>query len=139
MEGNFHTLEYLHGILRLIDQRRLPGEEVYVECRTEEEVADAIRSTNLDVSGGQLKGDRTSVAVRTLGEELRGIDLENIVVRSESDGRKIFLSDLAVIRDAFIESDLFWYSREKLSQDCRHFRRRPRRWWPTPRLTTTSP
>ncbi len=43
-EGSFHTLEYRYGILRLIDQRRLPGEECYVECRTEEEVADAIRS-----------------------------------------------------------------------------------------------
>lgn len=41
---DFHTIEYVHGILRLIDQRKLPGEECYVECRTEEEVADAIRS-----------------------------------------------------------------------------------------------
>ncbi len=44
IDGNFHTLEYTYGILRLIDQRRLPAEESYVECRTEEEVADAIRS-----------------------------------------------------------------------------------------------
>ncbi len=42
--GNFHTLEYREGALRLIDQRRLPTEETYVDCRTEEEVADAIRT-----------------------------------------------------------------------------------------------
>jgi len=42
--GNFRTMEYRDGALRLIDQRRLPTEEVYVECRTEEEVAEAIRS-----------------------------------------------------------------------------------------------
>jgi methylthioribose-1-phosphate isomerase len=43
-DGNFHTLEYRDGALHLIDQRRLPGEESYVECRTEAEVADAIRT-----------------------------------------------------------------------------------------------
>jgi methylthioribose-1-phosphate isomerase len=31
------------GVLHLLDQRRLPGEEVWVACRSEEEVADAIR------------------------------------------------------------------------------------------------
>lgn len=44
LDGNFHTLEYRKGALRLIDQRRLPAEEVYVDCRTEEEVAEAIRT-----------------------------------------------------------------------------------------------
>lgn len=43
IEGNFNTLEYREGALRLIDQRRLPAEEIYAECRTAEEVADAIR------------------------------------------------------------------------------------------------
>ncbi|MBT3820155.1 MAG: S-methyl-5-thioribose-1-phosphate isomerase, partial [Nitrospinaceae bacterium] len=43
MEGNFNTLEFKDGALRLIDQRRLPEEESYVDCRTEAEVADAIR------------------------------------------------------------------------------------------------
>ncbi|MEK6712090.1 MAG: S-methyl-5-thioribose-1-phosphate isomerase [Nitrospinota bacterium] len=42
--GNFRTLEYRGDALRLIDQRLLPGEEAYAECRTEEEVAEAIRS-----------------------------------------------------------------------------------------------
>ncbi len=44
IEGNFKTLEYREGALRLIDQRRLPAEETYLECRTAEEVADAIRT-----------------------------------------------------------------------------------------------
>lgn len=43
IEGNFNTLEFKDGALRLIDQRRLPEEESYVDCRTEAEVADAIR------------------------------------------------------------------------------------------------
>lgn len=32
------------GVLRLLDQRQLPGEVVYIDCRTAEEVAAAIRN-----------------------------------------------------------------------------------------------
>ena len=70
------------------------------------EIAQAVRESNVDISGGQLKGDRSSIAVRTLGEETRGLDLKNIVVRTRPDGQRILLSDITVIRDTFVESDL---------------------------------
>ena len=70
------------------------------------EVAGAIRNSNLDVSGGQLKGNRASVAVRTVGEKTRGEDLKDLVVRSQPDGRKIVVSDVATVRDSFVETDL---------------------------------
>ncbi len=41
--GNYYTLQWVDGALRLLDQRRLPHETVYVECRTADEVAWAIR------------------------------------------------------------------------------------------------
>ena len=45
MTDDFVTVAWTpSGTVRLIDQTRLPGEEVYVECRTVEEVADAIRT-----------------------------------------------------------------------------------------------
>lgn len=107
------------------DLLRLPGitevemggvrdDEISVELRPERlreydvtfaEVAEAIRLTNLDISGGQLKGGRSNIAVRTLGEETRGVDLENLVVRSRPDGTNIQLADVATIRDSFIDSD----------------------------------
>src|SRR5215831_13965891 len=37
------TLEWTHDGVRFIDQTRLPTEEVYVTCRTYQEVAAAIR------------------------------------------------------------------------------------------------
>jgi methylthioribose-1-phosphate isomerase len=40
----FTTVAWLGDRVLLIDQRRLPGEEVYLECRTWEEVAEAIRT-----------------------------------------------------------------------------------------------
>ncbi len=102
-------------------------DEISVEIRPErlleyditfDEVARAIALTNLDVSGGQLKGDRTSISVRTLGEETRGVDLEDLVVRSEPDGRKIFLADVAVIRDDFVDSDLESYFNGEPAVHC---------------------
>ncbi len=39
----FKTIEWTDAGVRMIDQRRLPREEVYVTCRTYQEVADAIR------------------------------------------------------------------------------------------------
>ena len=86
---------------------------------TFDEVADAIRRSNLDVSGGQLKGSRTTVAVRTVGEELEGSDLEDIVVRSGgADGKKILLRDVANIADGFVEVDIEGYFDSKPSMNC---------------------
>lgn len=38
------TVEYSPGLVRLIDQRRLPGEEVFLECRDYQAVAEAIKT-----------------------------------------------------------------------------------------------
>lgn len=85
---------------------------------TFDDVADAIRRTNLDVSGGQLKGSRTSVAVRTLGERMRGRDLEDLVIRTMPDGRRVLLSDVAIVRDELIESDLESYFNGEPAVHC---------------------
>lgn len=104
----------LPGVSRVqIDGTRT--EEIYVDVRPErllefdvtfEEVAAAIRATNVDISGGQLKGDRGTIAVRTVGEEQRAVQLGDIVVRSDAAGRRILLSDLADVFDGFVDTDL---------------------------------
>jgi len=97
----------------------LRDDEISVEIRPEKlleyditfsEIAMAIRQTNVDVSAGNLKGDRSQVSVRTLGEELTGDELKDIEVRALSDGRVIHLSDVADVKDQFVDSDVktFW-------------------------------
>ena len=44
MEGNFHHIAFRDGALVLLDQRKLPLEETYIECRTEDETAEAIKT-----------------------------------------------------------------------------------------------
>ena len=41
--NTFRTIEWKNNRVLMIDQRKLPGEEVYVECETFEDVADCIR------------------------------------------------------------------------------------------------
>ena len=86
---------------------------------TFEEVASAIRRGNVDVSGGELKGSRTTVSVRTIGEELDGADLADIVVRpSRGDGRQVLLKDVAVIRDEFVDVDIEGYFNSEPAMSC---------------------
>ena len=90
------------------------NDEISVEIRpaklieydiTFDEVASSIRQANLDVTGGQIDASRSSLSIRTLGEEQRGVDLNKIIVRSLPDGRTVYLSDVATVRDGFVDVD----------------------------------
>jgi len=116
----------LPGISR-VELNGIRDDEIYVDVRpdrmlkydiTFEEIAAAIRSENVDISGGQLKGNRSSVSVRTLGEEQQAINLEDIVVRAQPNGQQILLSDVADLSDGFVDSDLESLFNGKPSVNC---------------------
>src|SRR5512143_2278259 len=56
-----NTLEWTDAGVRFIDQRKLPTEEVYVECKTYEEVAEAIR--NMTIRGAPAIGVAAAMGV----------------------------------------------------------------------------
>lgn len=85
---------------------------------TFDEVAAAIRTANLDVTGGQIDGTRSSISIRTLGEEQRGVDLNRILVRSRTNGPSVYLSDVATIRDAFVDVDQEGYFNSQPGVNC---------------------
>lgn len=70
------------------------------------EVGDAIRRTNLDLPGGQVKTAGANVAVRTLGESDRAEVIGDIVVRSDPTGKVIRLRDVATVIDGFEDTDV---------------------------------
>jgi len=91
------------------------NDEISVEVRPEKlleyslsfmQVRDAIAAANLDLPGGQVKTREANVAVRTLGEEDRGEELYDIIVRSDTAGRSITLRDVAQIDDGFVDADV---------------------------------
>jgi methylthioribose-1-phosphate isomerase len=55
------TIEWADGVVRLVDQRRLPAELVLLECRTVEELCDAIRT--LAVRGAPALGAAGAMGV----------------------------------------------------------------------------
>ncbi|HMB60286.1 MAG TPA: efflux RND transporter permease subunit, partial [Xanthomonadales bacterium] len=71
------------------------------------EVAQAVRQGSLDLPAGSIRSDSGDVLVRTKGQAYTGRDFENIVVRTNSDGTRLLLKEIAHIRDGFIESDRF--------------------------------
>jgi multidrug efflux pump subunit AcrB len=71
------------------------------------EVAEAVRRGSLDLSAGAIRSEAGDILVRTKGQAYVGRDFEEIVVRTNSDGTRVLLKDIADIRDAFVESDSF--------------------------------
>ena len=70
------------------------------------QVADAVRRSNLDLPGGQVRTARGNVAVRTMGEKDQADAIGEIIVRSDPDGRVIRLKDIANVVDGFEDVDL---------------------------------
>jgi multidrug efflux pump subunit AcrB len=82
---------------------------------TFQEVADAVRKTNRDISGGNLKGDTSTISVKTMGEQLYGKDLEAIVIRSDNEGRDIRVKDITTVIDGYVDVDVESYFNGKPS------------------------
>ena len=74
---------------------------------TLDEVAQAIRRGSLDLSAGAIRSDAGDILVRTKGQAYVGRDFEDIVVRTNPDGTRVLLKDIAFIRDEFVETDRF--------------------------------
>ncbi|MEE4637819.1 MAG: efflux RND transporter permease subunit [Wenzhouxiangella sp.] len=71
------------------------------------EVAQAIRRSSLDLPGGRIQTSGGDVLVRTVGQAYVAADFEDIVVRTNPDGSRIQVRDIANIRDGFVERDFY--------------------------------
>jgi multidrug efflux pump subunit AcrB len=73
---------------------------------TLEQVSQVIRNTSLDMPGGTLKTEGGDILLRAKGQAYWGEEFEDIVVVTRNDGTRVFLSEIAHIRDTFEEGDL---------------------------------
>ncbi|MBT8047004.1 MAG: efflux RND transporter permease subunit [Xanthomonadales bacterium] len=71
------------------------------------EVAQAVRRGSLDLSAGAIRSEAGDILVRTKGQAYVGRDFENIVIRTNPDGTRLLLKDIAHIRDEFVETDRY--------------------------------
>ncbi len=67
-------------------------------------VAQVIRTWSLDLPGGSIKAEGGDIRSRTKGQAYRGDEFANIILLIRPDGTRLRLSDVAIIKDAFVET-----------------------------------
>jgi len=74
---------------------------------TFDEVAEAVRRRSFDLPGGSVKTRAGEILLRTQGQAYTGREFEDLAVLSSPDGTFLRLSDVAVVRDGFQDSELY--------------------------------
>ena len=87
-----------------VDNNRLQAAGV-----TYDDIAGAVSRENLDISGGLLEVGNMRRSLQLKGQLKTAFDIENIVVRN-SQGRPIYLKDIAQVRDTIKETCLLYTS-----------------------------
>ncbi|NQW26747.1 MAG: efflux RND transporter permease subunit [Flammeovirgaceae bacterium] len=71
---------------------------------TFQEVARAVNSTNILVTGGSVKTSQEEYLIRVSNRHYYAAELEYIIVKAAENGKLVRLSDIATIRDKWSES-----------------------------------
>ena len=69
-------------------------------------VAQAVRTSSLDLPGGSVKTAGGEILLRSVGQAYYGADFEKIVVLTRNDGTSVTLGEIATIVDGFEDLDL---------------------------------
>ena len=90
-----------------------PEEEIEIALREKDlrafklsftEVASAIQNANLLITGGNIKTAEEDYLIRASNRSYYGVELQNLIVRTESNGTIIRLKDIATLRDTWSEN-----------------------------------
>jgi len=94
-----------------------PQEEIAIEVRPEElrkynltlnDITQAIRRFSANYSAGQLRTDSGIIAVRIENQYYDGEEFRNIPVKVGNNGAKVYLNDVAIIKDGFTEGERYF-------------------------------
>tara|TARA_B110000908_G_scaffold59723_1_gene72458 strand:- start:6632 stop:9802 length:3171 start_codon:yes stop_codon:yes gene_type:complete len=69
------------------------------------ELADAVSNNSVDLGGGVVRSDRGDISLRSRDQAYNKTDFESIAVRTNADGTRIYVRDVATVRDAFIDQN----------------------------------
>jgi len=97
-----------------------PDEEIEIAVREDDlraynltftEVANAVRNSNILITGGNIKTTDEDYLIRASNRSYYGIELQNLIVRTETNGNIIRLKDIAAIKDTWSENpDRLYYN-----------------------------
>lgn len=94
----------------------LPRREISVEVTPENliryklsinDIAQAIRNSNLNISSGSVLTDHEVILIRSYNKKYQAKDLEGIEVVSSINGQKILLSDISTVVEQWPENRFF--------------------------------
>jgi len=74
---------------------------------TIDDIAQAIRNSNLNLSSGSVLTNQQEILIRTYNKKYEAIDLEGIEVISSIDGRKILLKDICTVQEQWPENRFY--------------------------------
>jgi multidrug efflux pump subunit AcrB len=74
---------------------------------TFDEITQAIRSSSIDLPGGTIKTQGGDILLRTEGQAYTGREYGDLVLRTDADGTRLTLADVANIKDGFVEQEDF--------------------------------
>ncbi|WP_232426487.1 efflux RND transporter permease subunit [Desulfuromonas soudanensis] len=85
----------------------IPEENLRRYALTLDQVALALRRASLDLPGGTIRTAGSQVLLRTKERRYFGPEYAGITILAGSDGSRVTLGDIAVVRDTFAETDEF--------------------------------
>ena len=97
-----------------------PEEEIQISVRENDliayglsftEVADAVRNSNILITGGNIKTADEDYLIRASNRSYYGVEFQNLIVRTQQDGTIIRLKDIANVSDVWSENpDRLFYN-----------------------------
>ncbi|MBI9034221.1 MAG: efflux RND transporter permease subunit [Bacteroidales bacterium] len=105
-------LREIDGISKL-ELSGFPAEEIEISFREDDlkkyqmtltEAYTAVKASNIDLTGGLIRGEDEELYVRTMQKKFYADDLKDIVLRTTSNGAIIRLSDVANVVDKWNET-----------------------------------
>ncbi|MBD3892129.1 efflux RND transporter permease subunit [Olleya marilimosa] len=79
------------------------------------DVANAVSTSNILVTGGNIKTDAEEYLIRANNKQYYGDEMSNIIVKASADGKVVRLKDVAIVRDRFSETPNATYFNQQLA------------------------
>ena len=74
---------------------------------TMSQIANAIRASSIDVPGGAIRTEAGRIQLRTQEQVYTGAEYGDIVLRTNADGSRLLVKDIATVTDGFVETENF--------------------------------
>ncbi len=71
------------------------------------QVADIIRRNSRDIPAGKIRTASGEIRIRALAQAYQQADFEKILIISRNNGSRVYLSDIATVKDGFTEDPLY--------------------------------